>query len=72
MMSFSPMSGSPSALIGERFTSVFAMCEDCASTGDLSKGWHVLDPHSHIYRVDRYSACPTLRWYDGYFYLITL
>jgi hypothetical protein len=64
--------GSPSALIGERFTSVFAMCEDCASTGDLSKGWHVLDPHSHIYRVDRYSACPTLRWYDGYFYLITL
>jgi hypothetical protein len=64
--------GSPSALIGQRFTSVFATCDDCASSGDLSSGWTVLDPHTHIYRKDRYSACPTLRWYEGFFYVITL
>lgn len=40
--------------------------------GDLSQGWSILDPATHIYRKDRYSACPTLRWYRGYFYLITL
>ena len=45
--------GSPSALIGQRFTSVFATCDDCASSGDLSSGWTVLDPHTHIYRKDR-------------------
>ena len=70
--------GSPSALIGRRFTSVFAICTRCAETGDLSSGWSVLDPQTHIYRKDRYSACPTLRYYVhrqtgiGYFYLITL
>eukprot|EP00658_Telonema_sp_P-2_P036810 TRINITY_DN26552_c0_g2_i1.p1 TRINITY_DN26552_c0_g2~~TRINITY_DN26552_c0_g2_i1.p1 ORF type:complete len:255 (-),score=49.50 TRINITY_DN26552_c0_g2_i1:134-898(-) len=64
--------GSPAALIGTRFTSVFAICEQCARTGDLSAGWTILDPTSHIYRRDRYSACPTLRYFNGYFYLVTL
>lgn len=68
--------GSPSSLIGARFTSVFAACTSCvgtvASEPDLSKGWEVLDPTTHIYRKDRYSACPTLRWYKGYYYLVTL
>lgn len=54
--------GSPSNLIGQRFTSVFAACESCATSGDLSQGWHLLDTSTHIYRKDRYSACPTLRW----------
>ena len=64
--------GSPASLIGHRFTSVFARCDVCASTGDLSGGWRIISPEQHIYRKDRYSACPTLRWYDGWFYLITL
>ena len=59
--------GSPAVMIGRRFTSVFAVCEACAVTGDLSTGWKVLDPSRHIYRQDRYSACPTLRWYAGFF-----
>jgi len=64
--------GSPSTIIGQRFTSVFAACPTCAASGDLSGGWALLDVPTHIYRRDRYSACPTLRWYAGYFYLITL
>eukprot|EP00729_Bicosta_minor_P015843 gene15843-3848_t len=59
--------GTPEPLIGVRFTSVFAVCESCAEpAGDLSKGWSVLDPDTHIYRKDRYSACPTIRYYNGH------
>lgn len=64
--------GSPAELIGVRFTSVFAVCFACATTGDLSTGWTVLDPARHIYTRSRYSACPTIRWFAGYFYLVTL
>lgn len=64
--------GGPAKLVGVRFTSVFAVCKECAVTGDLSKGWTVLDPTTHIYIKAHYSACPTLRYYDGYFYLITV
>ena len=34
--------GSPASLIGKRFTSVFAVCEECALSNDLSKGWQML------------------------------
>ena len=64
--------GSPTELIGVRFTSVFAVCYSCAEAGDLSAGWEVLGPTDHIYTKARYSACPTIRWYDGWFYLVTL
>jgi hypothetical protein len=60
--------GSPRVLIGEPFTTVFAVCKECVQTGDLSAGWRVLDL-SHIYVKSRYSACPTLRHFDGWFYL---
>eukprot|EP01046_Picozoa_sp_COSAG06_P023481 COSAG06_NODE_1867_length_8190_cov_5.401681_5_plen_89_part_00 len=30
------------------------------------------DPTTHIYIKAHYSACPTLRYYDGCFYLITV
>ena len=64
--------GSPTALIGVRFTSVFAVCYGCVDADDLSAGWEVLDPADHIYTKARYSACPTIRWFDGWFYLVTL
>jgi hypothetical protein len=50
--------GGPAKLVGERFTSVFAVCKECAVTGDLSKGWTVLDPTTHVYIKAHYSACP--------------
>eukprot|EP00035_Acanthoeca_spectabilis_P029041 m.473029 g.473029 ORF g.473029 m.473029 type:complete len:274 (-) comp33659_c0_seq1:710-1531(-) len=46
--------GSPTVLIGERFTSVFAVCYSCASTDDLSTGWEILDPTTHIYEKSRW------------------
>ena len=45
--------GSPSELIGVRFTSVFAVCYSCVASHDLSSGWEILDPTTHIYRKDR-------------------
>ena len=45
--------GSPSVLIGVRFTSVFAVCYLCAESGDLSTGWEVLAPEKHIYVKSR-------------------
>jgi hypothetical protein len=66
-----PYDGKPFS-IGTRFTTVFAVCERCAATGDLETGWHVLDPSEHIYRRDRYSACPTIRFFDGWYYVVTL
>ena len=72
--------GSPQSVIGRftdkpfhhRFTTVFAVCVACAQTGRLDSGWSVLDPgQGHLYRKDRDSSCPTLRYFGGYFYLIT-
>ena len=62
--------GSPSAMIGRRFTSVIAVKD--ATDDDLSTGWSLLDPTKSIYRTDRYSACPTLRFFDGWWYIVTL
>ncbi len=62
--------GSPSSLIGVRFTSVIAVKD--ATDDDLSTGWKLLDPTKSIYRTDRYSACPTLRFFGGWWYVITL
>jgi hypothetical protein len=72
--------GSPQSVIGRftdkpihhRFTTVFAVCVACAQTGRLDSGWSTLDPgQGYIYRKDRDSACPTLRYFGGWFYLIT-
>lgn len=63
--------GGPLSQIGVPFTAAFAVCEACAATGKLSAGWRMLDL-SHIYTKARYSACPTIRYYGGWFYLVTL
>jgi hypothetical protein len=68
----SPQSIVPSSRRGAQYASVFAVCFQCASMGDLSFGWEVLDPLTHIYRRDTYSAAPTLRWFDNWFYIIVL
>ena len=57
---------------GQGYLSIFAMCRQCAETDDLSFGWEILSPTDHVYRRDRYSACPTLRYFDGWFYIVVL
>jgi hypothetical protein len=62
--------GSPSSIVGVPFTSAIAVKD--ATDDDLSTGWRLLDPTKSIYRTDRYSACPTLRFFGGWWYVITL
>jgi hypothetical protein len=62
--------GAPKAIVGVPFTSVFAK----TTSTDLSTGWTLLDPVSHVYTKARYSACPTIRYFeeDQFFYMTTL
>ena len=62
--------GAPRWLIGQPFTTVIAVKD--ATNDDLSTGWRLLDPEKSIYRTDRYSACPTLRYFGGWWYVVTL
>ena len=34
--------------------------------------WEFLPMEDHIYSQDRYTACPVIRYYDGYYYMIYL
>jgi DNA replicative helicase MCM subunit Mcm2 (Cdc46/Mcm family) len=66
--------GTPAVVRGEGFSSIFAVCDDCDKTPSFhgSKGWRLLDPSKSIYSKDRYAACPTFRWFAGYWYIVTL
>jgi hypothetical protein len=52
------------------YFTVFAACRECARTGELSGGWELLDPTRFMYKRDRLAACPTIRFFGGYFYAI--
>ncbi|MBN1344031.1 MAG: hypothetical protein JXQ73_15205, partial [Phycisphaerae bacterium] len=56
--------GAPADIVGKPFTNRFAISKDMLN-------WHWLPP-KYVYRQDRYSACPTIRWCRGYFYMIYL
>ena len=62
----------PARFVGQPFSTAFAVCAGCDT--DLSHGWALLDPATHLFTKDRYNACPTIRFVpeDGYFYLLTL
>lgn len=60
--------GAPSALAGHPFTSVFAHVEG----NDLSTGFKLIDPTTHVYTKATYSACPTIRKFGEYYYVATL
>ena len=55
----------PEEIVGKRYTLLFATSED-------GKHFSLLDPEEHIYLKERYTACPALRYADGYFYMIYL
>ena len=50
--------------VGRAFTSFFAYSENLFD-------WKML-PEENCYTRERYNACPALRFYDGYFYMICL
>ena len=53
---------------GVPYTAVFAVKD--GADDDLSIGWRMLDPTKSVYRKDRYSACPTLRYFGGWWYVV--
>lgn len=50
----------------------------CATTfaylnrSNLSSGWTQFNPRTHQYTSREYSACPTIRHYNGWYYVATL
>jgi len=51
--------------VGRPFTWVYAKSPDLLQ-------WELLPMEEYSYSRDRYTACPTIRWYDGQYYLIYL
>lgn len=57
--------GGPKEIAGVPFTIVFARSKDL-------KNWEMLDATKYVHTKDRYSACPVIRYSDGYYYMIYL
>lgn len=53
--------GGPREVTGQPFTARFAESKDL-------KTWKLL-PEPAVYTKEKYSACPTIRWFDGWFYM---
>ncbi|MCP4638887.1 MAG: hypothetical protein GY851_00565 [bacterium] len=56
--------GEPPEVVGHRFTSRFAKSDDLLT-------WELM-PEQYVHTKEFYSACPALRYVDGYFYNIYL
>lgn len=54
-----------SKYVGKAYTNLFAKSTNCMD-------WELLDPEEYIYDPARYTACPALRYVDGYYYIICL
>ena len=52
---------------GTSWLTIFA--ETNASTAD--RGWRLIDPLAHHVTLERMTACPAVRWYDGWYYVLT-
>ena len=57
--------GGQNEAVGCAFTCVFAESQDLVN-------WTLLDMMEYSYSRDRYTACPCIRYVDGYYYMIYL
>ena len=57
--------GGKNPAVGNPFTCVFAESEDLIN-------WHLLDMMEFSFSRERYTACPCIRFYEGFYYLICL
>ena len=53
----------PREIIGERFTVVFARSKDLLD-------WTLMPIDKYIFYKERYSACPSIRYFDGMYYMV--
>ena len=56
--------GEPKEVVGVPFTIFFAESKDLLN-------WKLL-PQERVYSKEKYTACPALRYLDGYFYMVYL
>lgn len=57
--------GGNNPVAGKPFTCVFAKSADLLH-------WELLPMEEYVYDLDRYTACPTIRYTEGYYYIIYL
>lgn len=57
--------GGQNPIVGVPYTCVFAKSADLLH-------WELLPMTDCIYAQDRYTACPTIRYYDGFYYMVYL
>ncbi|MBQ3141334.1 MAG: hypothetical protein IJC25_05175 [Clostridia bacterium] len=57
--------GGDDPIVGNAFTCVFARSDNLLD-------WELLPPEIYNYDRSRYTACPVIRYVDGYYYLICL
>ena len=58
--------GGKNPMVGKNpFTIIFAKSDNLFE-------WNVLPADTHVFSLDRYTACPSIRYYDGYYYMVYL
>ncbi|MBQ9940132.1 MAG: hypothetical protein IJO74_01170 [Clostridia bacterium] len=57
--------GGSNPLVGKPFTILFAKSDNLLD-------WELLPTDKYIYLQERYTACPTIRYFDGYYYIVYL
>lgn len=57
--------GGSSKLVGEPYTIIFAKSTDLFN-------WELLSPEEHTFSRDKYTACPSVRYFDGFYYMVYL
>lgn len=55
----------PEELVGPGFKCIFAVSSNLFD-------WELLPIEDHMYRKESYSACPSIRYFDGYYYMVYL
>ena len=55
----------PHEIVGPHYKCVFAVSDDLLS-------WELLPIEDHLFRKDRYTACPAIRYFDGFYYVVYL
>lgn len=55
----------PRELVGPCYKCIFAYSDDLLS-------WELLPIEKYIYRKEVYSACPSIRYFDGFYYMVYL
>ena len=55
----------PHDMVGPHYKCIFAVSDDLLT-------WELLPIDEHLFRKDRYTACPSIRYFDGFYYVVYL